>query len=151
MRIAFELIAVLPAAFAVRVIRSGWREWRHAGGSTPLSRRYGLLVDQDTRAGWDRSGLIIGLGFAFMAIMLADFGMINLRHAIKAEALVFAAAAAGMIVCFALYLSILSFNRPKFLVPPQHRSEPGAFAAQRRRAGGRHARHGARKAGLGGR
>ena len=147
MRVAAGLTAVLLAAFAVPVIRSGVREWRNVG--IPLSRRYGLLVDEQTRAGWDRSGLIIGLGFAFMAIMLAGFAITNLQHVSKPDALVLAAAAAGMIVCFALQFSILVLNRPKFLVPPQHRSEPGALFAHRRRRGGRHAGHVGRKAGPG--
>lgn len=141
MRVAAGLCAVLVAVFGVPFIRSGWREWRHAGGSTPLSQRYGLLVDKQTRAAMDRSGLIMGLAFAFMAIMLADFAIINFQHPIKAEALAIAAAVAGMTVCWALYFLILMLNRPKFLVPPQHRSEPEALFAQRRRREGRHARH----------
>lgn len=40
---------------------------------------------------------------------------------------------AGFIVCGGVYGLITSFNRPKFLVPPQHRGEPGAIAGRRRR------------------
>lgn len=138
MRIAAGLVAIIIAACSIPFIRSGLREWR--GSGTPISRRYGLLVDRATRAAWDRGGLIIGLGLGFMAIMMADFCAINSRHPLRAELLVFAVAATGMILCVGLFWSIGSFNRPKFLVPPQHRDEPGAFAAQRRRRNGQHAR-----------
>lgn len=138
MRIAAELVAVIVVACSVLFIRSGLREWR--GGGTPVSRRYGLLVDDASRAAWDRAGLVIGLGFAFMAVMLADFGLINPRHPIRAELLIAAAAGAGMVLCIGLFWTIGSFNWPKFLVPPRHRDEPGALAFQRHRREGRHAR-----------
>ena len=75
-----------------------------------------------------------------MAVMLADFAVMDLRNVNGVEALVFALAAVGMFICFWLVFFIISFNRPKFLVPSRHRGELGAFAAQRRRREGRHAR-----------
>jgi hypothetical protein len=137
-RIVYALLALVPAALAVRFMRAGLREWR-GGGGKPLSQA-GLLVDEQTRAGWDRSGLIMGLMCAFLAIMLADGAVLNFNDPVRAEALVFGASALGLIVSAGLYFTILTFNRPKFLVPPRRRDEPGAFAAQRQQREGRHVR-----------
>jgi hypothetical protein len=137
-RILYGLLAVACVAVAVRFIWAGLQEWR-GGGGRPLSRD-GFLVDEQTRAGWDRSGLIMGLVAVFIAVMLADAGIINFNDPVRAEVLVFAAAVVGLVICVGLYSTILFFNRPKFLVPPRHRGELGAFAAQRRQREGRHAR-----------
>lgn len=138
MRIVYGLLAVVCAALAVRFIWAGLQEWR-GGGGRPLSQAGGLVGEQ-TRAAWDRSGLIMGLMAVFMAVMLAGGGIINFNDPVRAEVLVFAAAVVGLIICAGLYSSILFFNRPKFLVPPRHRGEMGAFAAQRRQREGRHVR-----------
>ena len=82
----------------------------------------------------------MGLMAVCMAIMLADFAFINFKSPAKGEVLVAAAAVVGLVICAEFYSSILFFNRPKFLVPPRHRGELGAFAAQRRQRAGRHAR-----------
>jgi hypothetical protein len=47
---------------------------------------------------------------------------------------------AGMVLCLGLVGSITWFNRPKFLVPPQRRGEPGSFASRRMQRKGRNAR-----------
>jgi hypothetical protein len=40
---------------------------------------------------------------------------------------------AGMVACLGLPLAITCINRPRFLVPPHLRGDPGAIAGRRRR------------------
>jgi Na+/citrate or Na+/malate symporter len=96
-----------------------------------------MLVDEKIAAGYDRSAMIIGLGCAFIMVMMIDVLVTNLNDPIEAESLIFVLATVGIIVCAALSFAIIGFNRPKFLVPPCHRGEMGAFAPGRRPAGRR--------------
>lgn len=137
MRIASVVVAVVVAWLAVLLIKGGLREWRNAVAA-PLSQRFGSLADEQTRAGYDRSGVILGLACVFMAIMLIGFAIINLKHPAQVEAIIEAVSAVGMIICFGLTFLIITFNKPKLLVPPRHREEPGVFGAQRRRRKGQH-------------
>jgi uncharacterized membrane protein YphA (DoxX/SURF4 family) len=50
-RVAAGLVALLLVVFAVPLIRSGLQEWRCASGARPISQRFGMLVDEETRAG----------------------------------------------------------------------------------------------------
>ena len=127
----------MAAVFAVLLIRSGIREWRHDGAHQVISRRFGVLVDEKLAAGYDRSALIIGLGFAFVAVMMIDVLVSNLKDPVEVESLIFMIATAGFIACAASSFVIIGFNRPKFLVPPCHRGEMGAFASGRRPTGRR--------------
>jgi hypothetical protein len=138
MSILDAILAIIVAAVAVSFIRPGIMKWRNAG--TPLSQwSVTAFMDRDTRAGMDRGGLIVGLGLAFFAVMLAA-GAFALPHPDKGAQLVAGvvalAALFAMAGCIAVALSIIHFNRPKFLVPPQHRGELGALASRRRRRKG---------------
>jgi hypothetical protein len=98
----------------------------------PLSRRFGLLVDERVAADYDRSALLIGIGCGFIAIMMADALTANLNDPGKAVSIIFAVASAGFILCAALSFLVIAFNRPRFRVPRRRRSEPGALAHARR-------------------
>jgi hypothetical protein len=130
------IVAVVVAAAAVLLIRSGLREWRNDDRHRPLSRRFGLLVDERVAAGYVRSMLLIGIGCGFIAIMMADVLTANLNDPGKAVSLIFAVASAGFILCAALSFLVIAFNRPRFLVPRRRRSEPGAFGHARRPGAG---------------
>jgi hypothetical protein len=135
--VADVLVALILASTSWYVIRVAVRAWRGAG--TPLSKRSATsLMDPDFRAGLDRGGLVFGLAWGFMALMLGGFVLASAFHAesrVVGGAL--SGAAVAMVACIGLGCSIVEFNRPKFLVPPRHRSEPGALAARRlRRQGG---------------
>lgn len=134
------LVTCLVAIAAVLFIRSGFGEWRTGDNYRPLSPRYGLLVDKRVSAGYSRSMLIIGLGCGFMAMMMADVLVVELADPGKAETVIFVVATAGMILSCVLALSIIGFNRPKFLVPPRHRAERGAFTPNTPRRPGRKGR-----------
>src|SRR5579875_782061 len=52
-------------------------------------------------------------------------------HALAAEIAVYVVAIAGIVVAVALFLSIYHFNRPRFLVPPALRDQPGSREGRR--------------------
>lgn len=137
MQVVSGILALVPATLAVAFIRGGLREWR-GGTGTPLSQRFGFLLDRGSRAALDRSGVVTGLLFAFFALLLADLAIVNFQHPVKAEAFVLLVAILGMLICAVLHVVILTFNQPKFLIPPRRRDEPGAFGARRRWREGRH-------------
>ena len=130
------IVAVVVAAAAVLLIRYGLREWRNDDCHRPPSRRFGLLVDERVAVGYDRSALLIGIGCGFIAIMMADVLTANLNDPSRAVSIIFAVASAGFILCAALSFLVIAFNRPRFLVPRRHRSEPGAFGHARRPGAG---------------
>jgi uncharacterized membrane protein (DUF485 family) len=123
------LVAGLFFIAAALFIRSGLRDWRGTGNPPPLSPRFGLLLDKRFAADLGRSMLIVGLGFGFIAMMMADVLVTDLQTPSTAESVIFAVAVAGMIMSFLLALSVIGFNRPKFLVPPGRRAERGAFTS----------------------
>jgi hypothetical protein len=133
--VADVAVAVILGWSSWYVLRAALRTWRGAG--TPLSRQSATaLMDPEARAGFSRGALAFGLGWAFMAIFLAGFALAKGLHTSAHNRIVgglLSAAAVAMIVCIGLGVSVVEFNRPKFLVPPPLRGEPGAFAAGRRR------------------
>ncbi len=140
MLVADGLVAALLATLSVYFIRAGLQEWRGIG--TPLSQRSATyLMDPGTKAGLDRGGLIFGFGLAFMALMVACIGTaLQFHHPSHETKLIVGTVctvpAVAMTACIALGCSIIGFNWPKSLVPPQHRGEPGALMGRRRgRAG----------------
>ncbi|HXW45600.1 MAG TPA: hypothetical protein VEL03_12480 [Streptosporangiaceae bacterium] len=132
MRVAYWLVAAILAWTSWYAIRVSVRAWR--GEGVPWSqRRSTALMDPDLRAGMDRGGLAFGLAWGFMAVFLAGFALALSLHARgRIVGGVLSAAAVAMIVFIGFGCSIVEFNRPKFLVPPRHRDEPGAFTARRR-------------------
>lgn len=139
MRIASGAAAVLLAWLALRLIKAGVREWRDTGHE-PLSHqmRSMAMMDDESLAGRDRGAIIMGLSFAFWS---APFAVVALAGNDLGQntplrlmwAFIAVLGFAGFLICVALYELILNFNRPKFLVPPKHRHEPGAIAGRRRR------------------
>jgi hypothetical protein len=122
-------VALIIEALAVALLRSGWREWRNVGGPPRGSARMRRFKDRAGRSGMDRGGLVLGFSFACFGVMIGVGGVIDWKQPNMAAAWVFIVTMCGFFLSIALYWLIVSFNRPKFLVPPQHRGEPGAFAA----------------------
>jgi hypothetical protein len=130
-------VGVVLAIFGVVEIRFGVRQWRNVG--RPLSYWLrGPLLDAESRAGYDRGSLALGIAFAFFAIMCVD-GALAGRHLGRGTALgpvwisVGWVALAGLLIFTGLFTGIMEFNRPRFLVPPHLRGELGAIAGRRRR------------------
>lgn len=133
MRFAEGACAVVLMALSYGFIRTGVRLWRSKGDGR-LPRNYSLLIDDRTRAGYERAALVIGVGFLSMALMLAGVAMVNPRSASGVEKYLLAAPAAVMVLCFLLAWSIITLNVPRFLVPPGRRGEAGVFGRRHRHA-----------------
>jgi len=121
----------------VVILRFGVRQWRNVG--RPLSYWLrGPLLDAESRAGYDRGSLALGIASAFFATMCVD-GALAGPHFARGTALgpvwhsVAGVALAGLLVFTGLFTIIMNFNRLRFLVPPHLRGELGAIAGRRRR------------------
>jgi hypothetical protein len=96
------------------------------------------LPDAESRAGYDRGSLALGIASAFFAIMCVDAALAG-PHFGRGTALspvwisVGVVALAGLLTFTGLFTTIMNVNRPRFLVPPHLRGQPGAIAGRRRR------------------
>ena len=78
MTAAYWAVGVMLVVFAVVDITFGVRQWRNAG--RPLSYWLrGPLLDAESRAGYDRGSLALGIASAFFAIMCVDAALAG-RH-----------------------------------------------------------------------
>ncbi len=132
MLIVDVVVAAVLAAVSAYFIKVGLGEWRATG--TPMSQRSATgRMDPATRAGLERGGVIFGLGLALIALIVAGGGTAQqFRHPSHEATVIvgtlFAVMALAMIACIALGCLIVSFNRPRFLVPPRHRGKPGLLS-----------------------
>lgn len=95
-------------------------------------------LDTEARLAYDRGGLALGFEMLFFAVFIEAIGIagaIPARDPGYRQALVDIAAIAflGFMVSIGLFLIIKYFNRPKILVPPLLRAEPGVIAVRRQR------------------
>jgi hypothetical protein len=134
---AYWAVGVVLALLAVMNLRFGARQWRNAGRPMSYWLR-GPLLDAESRAGYDRGSVALGIAFASFAILCADAALAG-RHFGRGSALdtvwfcIAVVTLAAFIVFTGLFTTIMNFNRPRFLVPPHLRGELGAIAGRRRR------------------
>jgi hypothetical protein len=129
MTAASSALAAVLAIGAALSLRIGLRQWRSVG--RPLS--YWLrnsLFDAESRAGVDRGIVVFSSMCASLAAILA-FGAAGGSHLGSEIASI--GALAALLISLGLFLDIMYFNRPRFLVPPHLRGELGAIAGRRRR------------------
>jgi hypothetical protein len=133
MTVVYWAVAPALAALAAISIWTGLRQWHGMG--RPLSHwlRNGPM-DAESRAGYDRGSLIIGLVCGSFAVMAAN-GAASGLHPGRGTAgfWIDVVALAGVLVFTGTFMGIMYFNRPRFLVPPHLRGELGAIAGRRRR------------------
>jgi hypothetical protein len=130
--------AYYVAAAAVTVLcagcflRSGIQQWN--GKGRPVSRWLGNgLMDDQTRAGYDRGSVVLGVMSACFTVLFGGAAVAGLprQGAATAEIVVFVMAIAGILITVVAFLGIMWFNHPKFLVPPHLRGQPGSLAGRR--------------------
>lgn len=115
-------VATVLAITAVAAVRTGLQQWGNAGRPFSYWLRNSLF-DAESRAGYDRGILVFGLMCAFFAAILV-FGAVGGPHPGRgAASLGILVSVAGMLVSLGLFMSIMYFNRPRFLVPPHLRGE----------------------------
>jgi hypothetical protein len=128
----YYVVAALTAFCAVWFIRTSVRQWH--GKGRPLSYWVrGGVFDAQALAAYDRGGLVLGFACACFTVLLGGAAIAGLpkKNAPAAEIAVYVAAIAGIVVAVALFLSIYHFNRPRFLVPPVLRDQPGSREGRR--------------------
>jgi hypothetical protein len=64
---------------------------------------------------------------------MCALGAADTPHLGRGTGLAILISVAGMVACLGLLLAITYINRPRFLVPPHLRGDPGAIAGRRRR------------------
>jgi hypothetical protein len=133
-------LAALLAGIGGQALRMAARQWSGRGPAHPMMERMraNSALDTESRLAFDRGLLPFGFMMLCLAIFIASLG-IALPHMqqgrVQSAAL---SALAGLsflalIVSVGLYLSVKYFNRPKMLVAPSLRDEPGVIAGRRRR------------------
>jgi hypothetical protein len=131
--IVYAFVALVTGAMAVWCFRVGVRQWH--GKGEPLTRRLsGAFLDAESRAGWDRGVLVFGSMcgcFFIICVSAIAVGANPGKGSVGMWIDIFALA--GLLISVILFTSILNFNRPRFLVPPNLRDQPGAIAGRRRR------------------
>jgi hypothetical protein len=133
-RYLYPLVTVICTVMGIQLMRVGVRIWRNGG--RPLSARFRNVrwIDPQTIAAYDRGALPLGMVSLFVAILggllLAVSGSPSTHESI-AWVVIALLALSGILVSGALFVSIRVFNRPRFLVPPHLRGDPGAWAAGR--------------------
>jgi hypothetical protein len=133
MRVGFGVVAAITALCAVAFIRTSVRQWHNKGRPLSYWMRNGVF-DAQAMAAYDRGGLVLGITCVCFTILLGGAAIAGppQKNAPAAEIAVYGVAIAGIVVTVALFLSIYHFNRPRFLVPPRLRDQPGATEGRRR-------------------
>ena len=129
---AYYVAATITALCAVWFLRSGIQQWHGKGRPVSAWLQNGLM-DNQTRAGYDRGSVVLGVMSACFTVLLGGAAVAGLpRHgAPVAEIAVLVVAIAGILITASAFLSIMWFNQPKFLVPPHVRCQPGSLAGRR--------------------
>lgn len=131
-------LAALVAAVGIRALVLTARLWQGRPGRRMSQGKWNPTVDTEARLSYDRGGLALGFELLFFAVFIEAIGVAG---ALPAQdlgyrlALIDVAAIAflGFMISIGLFLTIKYYNRPKMLVPPPMRGEPGVIAGRRRR------------------
>jgi hypothetical protein len=139
--VGYAVLAVIAGFCAVWFIRTGVRLWRGHGRSLSSWIRTGGLFDAHALAGYDRGILVLGVTFACFTVLLGGAAALGMpgKSTPAAEIAVYCVAIAGILVSITLFGGIYYFNRPKSLVPPGLRDQPGVTEGRRRDRAGRRA------------
>lgn len=140
------LVSGLPAWLGVRALVITARRWTGRQDSRPLVvwAPGGRSLDTEARHAYDRGGLAFGMILLSFAVFLAGTAVAEFfaspgiaspqKHPYRLEAGIIAGIGAlGMVLSIGVFQCIKYFNRPKMLVPPPMRDEPGVIVGRRRR------------------
>lgn len=124
---SLETLAVTGFAFLVGLVslrlpgwwRSDKRVYRVTEGRSETALSFGRSVARGFVRGWP--AIMVGSWFLAVGGVLAV--VVRVRGAP-----VLTLAAGGFGLCLALHVAVILFNRPKWIVPPAMRHEPGTIA-----------------------
>jgi hypothetical protein len=123
----YVLAAVYSAAMATWLVWFGLRIWRRAG--RPLSC-WLPTFSASMRAGIDRACLLGGVFHAFLCALFIGSVVTQIGPQVPhVWAVELVTSVFGIVISGYLGISIVMFNRPRFLVPPHLRDQKGTVPA----------------------
>lgn len=128
---------VIPAVIGTLLTRWGLASWRRQASFQPKLS----LMRRSSRAGFERAFLVYGAFWYFIAAMPILLGASTVHRPDTRPSMAIAIAMlvvlVGTVTTGYLAIMIILFNRPRFLVPPHLRDQPGQLRQLRRRSGRR--------------
>jgi len=135
--VSFVALVILASTRLPKLWRSDERVLEGMERSLGAVWPYGRTVWRGVLRGLP--AIVIGSWFLTMGGLLALAVPAGNPPRSRASTALFTAlllAGVGFCLCFALHIVVILFNRPKWIVPPLKRAEPGALAVWSRRKRG---------------
>ncbi|GAA4912616.1 hypothetical protein ACFPM3_23945 [Streptomyces coeruleoprunus] len=128
---------VIAAFLGTALVFMTWRAirlWRHPEVIDDFSTAFAFLpFGEDVRRGEVRSVLLTVITMWSAAVLFVGGLTLTEAEISTAGAYVAAGAVLVILLCLLCELSVILFNRPKFVVPPHMRADLGVLAARRAR------------------
>ena len=131
---------VIAAFLGTALVFMTWkaiRLWRHPEVTDDFSSAFAFLpFGDDVRRGEVRSVLLTVVTLWSAALLFAGGLTLGEGEVSTAGAYVVAGAVVVILLCLLCEVTVILFNRPKFVVPPHMRADPGVITARRARRKG---------------
>jgi hypothetical protein len=131
------LVGLYGVVMGTVLVRRGVASWRHQVSFARRLRAVPLATAEE-KAGLERAFLTGGVFHYFLAALMAIAAYLSIAPMTATVAILALVVLAGVVICGWLCITISMFNRPRFLVPPHLRGQPGALS-RRLRPADRHA------------
>ncbi|MGW5669683.1 hypothetical protein [Micromonospora sp. NPDC003776] len=134
------LAAAYCLAAGTALVRLGVRSWRQH--SAPGGGMQGIPFTDGFRAGFERATPIFGVFHYLLGVLIAVGGGLRATGRLAAApqrlpealAVLLLALLVGVVGSAWAGIAVIWFNRPRWVVPPHLRGQPGSFWSLRRRA-----------------
>jgi hypothetical protein len=130
------LVGLYGVVMGTVLVRRGLASWRRQVSFARRLRAVPLATAE--KAGLERAFLIGGVFHYFLAALMGAVAYLSIARMTATVAILTLVALAGVVISGWLCITISMFNRPRFLVPPHLRDQPGALS-RRSRDADRHA------------
>jgi hypothetical protein len=126
------LVGLYSVVMGTVLVRRGVVSWRHQVSFARRLRAVPLATTE--KAGLERAFLTGGVFHYFLAALMAIVAYLSIAPMTATVAILALVVLAGVVICGWLCITISMFNRPRFLVPPHLRGQPGALSRRSRPA-----------------
>jgi hypothetical protein len=126
------LVGLYAMVMGTVLVRRGVASWRHQVSFARRLRAVPLATAE--KAGLERAFLTGGVFHYFLAALMAIAAYLSIAPMTATVAILALVVLAGVVICGWLCITISMFNRPRFLVPPHLRGQPGALSRRWRPA-----------------
>jgi hypothetical protein len=120
------LVGLYGIVMGTVLLRRGVASWRHQMSFARRLRAVPLATAE--KAGLERAFLTGGVFHYFLAALMAIVAYLSVARMTAPVAILALVALAGVVISGWLCITISMFNRPRFLVPPHLRGQPGALS-----------------------